>query len=308
MPTQVPNPYENVNPPAPAPAPVAAPAPSPAPAPAPASTISPAPAPAPTTTSTTTPPGGMINRAAPTPVQTPELNRETETAAGQLDSILAQDSPLMQRARTIAEQRMQGRGLINSSMAVGAAQAAMIDAATPIAQTDAQLQAQRSSQRGTEAFQSTENQFQRNFQESMTRLQESGMDFRQAREIASREMMQQLEQQGVDNRFDRELALRAEQFNVEQYNAERRQILQNQAELERLGLQIRANNQNIPTSFAATISNTTMAGVSQILSDGNLTPEAKRAAIDNLVRYSNAQISWAERFYNVAIPPISVPA
>ncbi|NBX97439.1 hypothetical protein EBQ81_01045 [bacterium] len=72
------------------------------------------------------------------------VNPETETAAGQLDSILAKDSPLMRRARTIASQNMNQRGLINSSMAQGAGVAAMIDRATPIAQQDAETYSNRS--------------------------------------------------------------------------------------------------------------------------------------------------------------------
>jgi hypothetical protein len=60
-----------------------------------------------------------------------------QTVAGQLDGILAANNPLMQRAQTRANQDMAARGLLNSSMAVGAGQAALYDAALPIAQADA---------------------------------------------------------------------------------------------------------------------------------------------------------------------------
>lgn len=143
---------------------------------------------------------------------------------------------------------------------------------------------------------------QQYFQERIAALEQSGLDFRQARDLASREMLFKLEQAGITNRFDQELALKAEQFNVEQYNLERRQIIDNQAQMERLGLQINANNQNIPTSFAANISNTTMAGVSSIMADPNMTAASKQAAINNLINYANAQIAWAEKFYATAIP------
>ena len=69
--------------------------------------------------------------------QTREVNRATETAAGQVESLLAKDNPLLQRARTIALQNMNQRGLVNSSMAQGAGVAAMVDRITPIAQQDA---------------------------------------------------------------------------------------------------------------------------------------------------------------------------
>lgn len=272
--------------------------------------------------------------------QTREVNAPTETAVGQVNSILAKDSPLMQRARTLATQQMAQRGLVNSSMNQGAGVAAMIDRATPLAQQDAQIYSQRALanmeatnqagmfnagqtnemfrfgqelasryglQKEAQEFAAGQNQIQLAFNERMTRLQESGMDFRQARDIASREAIVQFEQAGITNRFDQELALKSEMFNIEQLNAERRQIIQNDFELQRLGIQIDANNQSIPTAFAANISNTTMAGVSAILADGNLTAEAKKAAIDNLVKYANAQIAWASAFYSTAIPPISAP-
>lgn len=79
--------------------------------------------------------------AADTVSQFEAVNRTvdpaTQTVAGQVDSILASDSPLMQRARTLATQQMAQRGLVNSSMAEGAGVAAMMDRALPMAQQDA---------------------------------------------------------------------------------------------------------------------------------------------------------------------------
>jgi len=60
-----------------------------------------------------------------------------DTVQGQLDSILKSDSPLMKRAETQGKQFSNQRGLLNSSMAAGSAQGAMIDRATPIAKQDA---------------------------------------------------------------------------------------------------------------------------------------------------------------------------
>lgn len=76
--------------------------------------------------------------------QTREVNQATETAAGQVNSLLANDNPLLQRARTLAKQGMAQRGLVNSSMSQGAGVAAMIDRITPIAQQDAQTYSNRS--------------------------------------------------------------------------------------------------------------------------------------------------------------------
>ena len=141
-----------------------------------------APAPAPS------PKQGLIQQAATFTPQTSQVNRQTETAAGQVDSLLSKDSPLMQRARTMALQQMNQRGLVNSSMAIGASQAAMIDRITPIAQQDADTYGKRtlanqdavnqagmfnageqnkfSLQRGDQEFTASENEAGRKFQTS----------------------------------------------------------------------------------------------------------------------------------------------
>lgn len=61
----------------------------------------------------------------------------TMTTQGQLDSILSKNGLLMQRAEGLAMGAANARGMQNSSMAAGAGTAAMIDAATPIANADA---------------------------------------------------------------------------------------------------------------------------------------------------------------------------
>jgi hypothetical protein len=60
-----------------------------------------------------------------------------QTVAGQLNNIMAADSPLMQQARTAGLDQANSRGMLNSSMAIGAAQDSVISHATPIAQSDA---------------------------------------------------------------------------------------------------------------------------------------------------------------------------
>lgn len=151
------SPYNIYNPlaaaspaPAPAPAPGAAPAPPPAPGAAPAPP--PAPNPAGTTGSAATAAGPLAAWAMnPTtmtaqqlgqmagPMQGPTSYQPSENAlvSRQLTNLLSQDNPYMQRARTRAMQYSNSRGLLNSSMAAGAGEAAAIDAALPIAQQDA---------------------------------------------------------------------------------------------------------------------------------------------------------------------------
>ncbi|MFG6159621.1 hypothetical protein ACGTNG_12515 [Halomonas sp. 1390] len=67
-----------------------------------------------------------------------------QTSQGQLQQMLASNSPLMQQAATQGQQRANQRGLLNSSMGSQAAQGAMISAAAPFAQQDAQTYFQNS--------------------------------------------------------------------------------------------------------------------------------------------------------------------
>jgi hypothetical protein len=65
------------------------------------------------------------------------VDPEKETVSGRLDAILGKDNPYITRARAGAAQTANSRGLLNSSIAAGAGEAAAIDAALPIAGADA---------------------------------------------------------------------------------------------------------------------------------------------------------------------------
>lgn len=94
--------------------------------------------------------GGLINTAPPTAPLVPPTQAKASTAtptaftvapnqtvASNVESIIAKDSPLMQQAATRAAQTANARGLLNSSIAINAGQAALYDAALPIASQDA---------------------------------------------------------------------------------------------------------------------------------------------------------------------------
>ena len=100
--------------------PVPAPGATPVPVPSPADTPAPVPA-----------PGSAAAQFEPADA----------SVATQLDKFLASDSPLLAAARTRAKQDANRRGLLNSSIAVQAGEAAALDVALPIAsQQAAQIQ------------------------------------------------------------------------------------------------------------------------------------------------------------------------
>jgi len=62
---------------------------------------------------------------------------DEDTVESRISNIIKHDSPLMQQAKTKADRASNSRGLLSSSMAVGAAQDSVIKAAQPIASQDA---------------------------------------------------------------------------------------------------------------------------------------------------------------------------
>lgn len=60
-----------------------------------------------------------------------------ETVQGQITGLMSKENPLMTQARTNAAQTANARGLLNSSMAAGAGEQAVINTALPIASQDA---------------------------------------------------------------------------------------------------------------------------------------------------------------------------
>lgn len=217
--------------PAPAPNPALPPAPPIAPAPtappmeattrqaipgAPLAPTFPAPAGPPGPTGIVAPTGGSMRDLIPTPapagpatppigpgvapvVGAPVLSTvaENETVAGQLRTLLDEGSPLLTQARNRALIQMQGRGLLNSTMAGQAGEEAFIGAAAPIAAADAATYGQRAviNQETQNRFGLAEQGFQHqrtlNAESSMQRMAEQAM----AGDVNSR---LQLEQAGYN--------------------------------------------------------------------------------------------------------------
>ena len=142
---------------------------------------SPAPATAPFVQTATQAPSSTAQTYTPTIGQ---IDRATQTAGGQVESMLAKDSPLMQRARTLALQNMNQRGLVNSSMAQGAGVAAMIDRITPIAQQDAETYANQAL--ANQNAQNTAGQFNAG-EANKFGLQRSDQSFTAAENLANRQ-------------------------------------------------------------------------------------------------------------------------
>lgn len=92
---------------------------------------------------TATPAATGVATYKPTEVQDPSewTVEPDQTVAGQLQTIVDPNNPLMVKAKSRAQQQSADRGLINSSIAATAGESAMLDAAMPIAQADAAARA-----------------------------------------------------------------------------------------------------------------------------------------------------------------------
>jgi len=96
----------------------------------------------PTAAPTATPDASLAQiNAIPQPNNVPRAITSNETVAGQMNGLLAQNSPYLQSAVANGTAFASGRGLVNSSIAAGAAEKAAIDASAPIAAQDASTSA-----------------------------------------------------------------------------------------------------------------------------------------------------------------------
>jgi hypothetical protein len=240
------------------------------------------------------------------------------TVTGQVDSILAKDGPMMERARAMAREQMNGRGLINSSMGIEAGQAAVMDRALPMAQQDAQAYNQADQdnqvaintasqfntaarnqygQQGNEQrFQALQNTANNALQERMQLRQESGLNTRAA-----------AAERGTQNRFTVEASARQREFDISQANAFKQQTIAQSNALAQMGYQSKLTTAQVPQQFAAQTAQSATDRVNMIMSDPDLKPEAKQAAVANIVAYTNSTLAWAEKFYGTPIARMSAP-
>lgn len=199
-------------------------------------------------------PTGLIGQTA---TWTPTAD---QTVAGQVKNVIAEDGPLSQMAVARSNEQMNNRGLINSSMAVGAGQKALYESALPIAQADAALNANAAqfNANSTNALQSQSNQI---------RQQTATSNFQVAADQAKAD---------IDN-----------QFKASIVNAD----AQTKAFLEQTANETKTQLTNIEADYKTLIQTSASAGeiykgtlsqIGPIISDTNMDAASKAAAINGL--------------------------
>lgn len=176
------------------------------------------------------------------------VSAPTETVQGQVSSLMSASNPLLKKAQTKAVQAANQRGLLNSSMATQAGTEAMLSAALPIAQQDAQTYARQAlaNQEAKNRFGEQANQF--SFQSAL-----SGQDYGQRQGLAETEQSYrkalqtqaeaaQTALQSAEQTFKKgESALtRGHQTSLQTQAEAQQKALQTQAEAQRKALQTQA--------------------------------------------------------------------
>lgn len=241
-------------------------------------------------------------------------------ASKQLDSILAKDNPLFEKARARASAAAASRGLLNSSIGVEAGESAMIDAALPLAQQDASTNynAAQFNAGAANDFARDANNFGRqgamakfgqlaglesdgrrmafdSFERGADRSFQSGENLleRQFR-TNERESTQQFEagQRGLDRQQQSAL-----QANSQEWQAAQNKLAQQfQLDFERFKL---------PMNMMAGFQDRMQSFVSQVMSDPNMDAAAKDQAIKNYYAYSNQTMGWMAQFFNTTMPNLT---
>lgn len=91
-----------------------------------------------TTTMQQTQPPELPKPPKPPAPELPDFTPQDDSVQNRLYGLMSMSNPLMKQAKTAGLQMANRRGLLNTSMGVGAAQDSMVRAAMPIAQQDAQ--------------------------------------------------------------------------------------------------------------------------------------------------------------------------
>jgi ethanolamine utilization protein EutP (predicted NTPase) len=218
---------------------------------------------------------GLLDRAlaAPVPATTPTATAATynpslatlnpnDTVENRVARIAGGDSPVVQQAETAAAQAANARGLLNSSIAVGAGRDAAIKSALPIASQDAS--ASLSVNQQNQAAQNAASQFNTGSQNAIAQQQLSGEQAMQ-QEAARTESAKQL--QAITSQQTAQLETSLQQLRGNQsvtlanIEANYKQLLQSSQSSSQLFSQISAS-------------------ISDILKEPNIPVEQKQQLVD----------------------------
>jgi hypothetical protein len=213
-----------------------------------------------------------------------------ETVSGQIDNLMSKGSPVLERARAGAMQRANERGLLNSSMAAQAGEAAVLDAALPIASADASVH--NLAKRENQAAGNTALQFGANATNQATAQNVAN---------AGAQTLQTM-------RGEQETGLQT----LRGAQAKDLQTLQGDQAMQLQGLRgdqakqladIEANYKNLiqANQSAATQFNTAMSSIAAVMADTYTSAEQKQSAVNKITQMLQSSLTVAGSIANIDI-------
>jgi len=222
---------------------------------------------------------------------------ESMTSAGRLDQMLQSDSALMQRAATQGRQMANQRGLLNSSMAAGAAQGAMIDRAQPFALQDsnnlmqnARQNAAAQNEMGMLQGSTLADSFLNNQQfQQQSALQSQDYDIRSELQ----EQQAGLQAQRDEQLFQNDLELTAQKYDLES------DILaqEGQQAMERLYGTSLANAWGVMGNNVTDIVAQSLIEINDIQTNPNIDPDDKTQLIEDIKEARDTDVEFQAELY-----------
>ena len=197
-----------------------------------------------------------------------------QTVAEQVKKLIAENSPLQQQAETRALQQVNSRGLLNSSIAVGAGQEALYDRALPIAGADASTYANAARYNADVSNQRTSDQFGATNQASAFAANAQNQASQFNAESRNRQLSQDFEAQNQARNINAASANQLILSNLDRGN--RIQLSNIEADYRSL-IQV--------SSSASDIYRQTLSAIGNAVSDPNTDADAKTAIINGYTGY-----------------------
>lgn len=225
----------------------------------------------------------------------------SDSMAEKVTALTSKDSPLNQAARTEGLKMANRRGLLNSSMAVGAAQDSVIKNALPIASQDAAQDFQRNqdarafeygmaAQGDAQDFQSQQAALDRALQQQMQTQSLSAAEAAQIRDIASREgiaaadraLQQTLQSKDIEFRSGEGALDRALQQRLASWN-------------------LASSDRNAAAQFISNTQQMYTATVQSIMANTNLDAGQRSQQMASAQSLYNRQMGLVEELYHVEL-------
>lgn len=222
-----------------------------------------------------------------------------DSVADKVADLTSQDSKLNQMARTEALKSVNRRGLLNSSMAVGAAQDAVIRNAMPIASQDSAQDFARNqdarnfeysmtAQGNAQEFAGTQAGLDRTLQREMQASSISANEAQQIRDIASREGIAAAERALQSTLVDKDIAFRSGENKLD------RQLQEKIA-----GLNLNSSDRNAAAQFLTNMEDMYNRSQQAIMSNTSLDATQRTQQLTAAKALRDKQLNFVEQMYSI---------